>query len=140
MPQNVPAYTAPAGKTIGSFGLTTDVNAATAQVAALTEYANQLPATVAAAVEQRTGSVLRFDAEADYDELFATTFTVDITVRTPGIIVKALLAAGCSAIPLPSTDFEKVGGGSFVSGAAHLYVFSTSTETGKIQYAVSVRL
>ena len=37
---NVPDYTAPSGKTIGSTGLTADVNAVTQQVEALTDWAN----------------------------------------------------------------------------------------------------
>jgi hypothetical protein len=88
---------------------------------------------------QRTGTVLAFDKEADYAELFSGTFTVDTSTKTPGIVVKALLAAGCSAISLPSTDFERVGTGAFVDGAAHLYLFSTSTATGKIQYTINQR-
>jgi len=88
---------------------------------------------------RRTGTVLSFTQDADYDELLSSTFTVDVTNRKGGVMVKALLGSNCAPIQLDPNVFERLGRSSYQPGFAHCYLFSTSTATGKIQYTVSPR-
>lgn len=159
MPQpqpNVPDYTAPVGKVIGSRGLTDNVNAGHAQVEALTDFAKALPPTAEVAglpqrvkdledsatggPARRSGTVVKFDVhEALYGPVIGGTFTVDVTDAQPGYSVRADLDSQSSEIVLPSAGFNRAKNSSaFVIGAYNYYIFIVGPD-GVIDYLISQR-
>lgn len=103
----------------------------------LTYFTIALDGRKGAPTVQRTGTVLEFTVEADFAEIATGTFTYT-TAGKANVTVTALLAAGTTAINLPSADFEQLGSTAFTAGAAHLYCF-LSHATGKIQYTLNKR-
>jgi hypothetical protein len=86
----------------------------------------------------RTGPLVTFDRDADYDLITSGTFQVDVAatpVSVGAVVFVYLAGSGTTAPSLPADTFELVGG-AFRVGVPLMFAFRVRSGT-KIQYTIT---
>jgi hypothetical protein len=86
-------------------------------------------------MQHRGLSVVRFDKDAEYDEITSGSFTVDTTTPVVGVKAVIYLAPTASAPDLSAPIFQRIGTGVY-QASRHLMYTLKAGANGKVQYWV----